>query len=98
MNLMNYRGYDARIEYDAEDHIFTGRLAGITDIVVFHGETVDELETAFHEIVDHYLAVSHKTGHAVQQPHAEDLMLQIPPNLYKDISNAAATAGKNINE
>ena len=53
MTLMTYRGYAARIDYDADDRIFTGRLAGMTDIVVFHGASVDELETAFHESVDH---------------------------------------------
>ena len=58
MTPMTYRGYAARIDYDADDRIFTGRLAGITDIVVFHGASVERLETAFHESVDHYLEVS----------------------------------------
>ncbi len=39
---MTYKGYAANIQYDAEDHIFVGRLAGITDIVTFHGESVTE--------------------------------------------------------
>ena len=47
MNLMSYKGYTARIEYDNEDHIFTGRIAGIRDVVGFHGSSVDELEQAF---------------------------------------------------
>ena len=68
MNAMTYRGYAARIAYDAEDRIFVGRLAGIKDIVVFHGTTVDELETAFHETVDHYLEVCERTGRPAQKP------------------------------
>ena len=28
-NTMTYKGYAARIEYDDEDGIFTGRIAGI---------------------------------------------------------------------
>ncbi|RQW82055.1 MAG: toxin-antitoxin system HicB family antitoxin, partial [Methylococcus sp.] len=31
---MIYRGHAARIYYDADDRIFTGRLAGITDVAV----------------------------------------------------------------
>ena len=27
-NTMSYKGYSARIEYDDEDGIFTGRIAG----------------------------------------------------------------------
>jgi len=41
-NSMNYKGYAARIEFDGHDRIFFGRLAGIRDIISFHGETVAE--------------------------------------------------------
>jgi predicted HicB family RNase H-like nuclease len=43
MNGMTYKGYAARVEFDAEDHIFVGHIIGIRDIVGFHGETVSEL-------------------------------------------------------
>jgi len=36
-NAMTYKGYTARIEFDAQDRIFFGRLAGIRDIITFHG-------------------------------------------------------------
>lgn len=67
MNMMKYKNYIARIEFDDEDRIFVGRLAGIDDVVSFHGSTVNELETAFHESVDHYLEVSERTGRAAQK-------------------------------
>ncbi len=51
MNMMNYKDYIAKIEYDEDDRIFIGHLAGIKDIVGFHGTTLDELENAFHEAV-----------------------------------------------
>lgn len=54
-NTLTYRGYIAHIEFDADDRLFFGRLVGIRDIVTFHGRTVDELESAFKEAVDHYL-------------------------------------------
>ena len=34
-NTMTYEGYSARIEYDDDDGIFTGRIAGIRDGVGF---------------------------------------------------------------
>jgi predicted HicB family RNase H-like nuclease len=40
------------------DRIFVGHLAGVRDIVGFHGESVEELETAFHEAVDNDLALA----------------------------------------
>ena len=58
MSTMQCRDYFARVEFDDVDRIFVGRLAGIKDIVGFHGTTVDELEQAFRESVDTYAAIS----------------------------------------
>jgi len=52
MNMMKYKGYVARVEFDEDDRIFVGRLAGIDDIVSFHGTNVDELETSASEPAD----------------------------------------------
>lgn len=98
MNMMKYRGYVARIEYDEEDRIFAGRLAGIDDIVVFHGSTVDELETAFHESVDHYLEVSDRTGRPAQKPYSGKLMLRIDPEIHAAVATASQVQGKSINQ
>ena len=55
MNEMKYKGYSAKVEFDPVDKIFVGHIYDIPDIVGFHGNTVGELETAFHEAVDHYV-------------------------------------------
>ena len=55
MNTMLYRGYTARIEYSNDDGCFIGHIAGIDDVVGFHGESVAELRAAFEEAVDDYL-------------------------------------------
>ena len=58
-NTMTYKGYAARIEYDDEDGIFTGRIAGIRDVVGFHADTVEGLREAFHEAVEDYIATTY---------------------------------------
>lgn len=98
MNIMKYEGYVARIEFDEDDRIFVGHLAGIRDIVGFHGTTVDELETAFHESVDNYLAISKETGRSVQKPYSGKLMLRIPPDIHASVATAAQAQGKSINQ
>lgn len=62
MNTLTHKGYAARVEFDAEDRIFHGRIAGIRDIVTFHGESVKELLAAFEAAVDDYLATGEKLG------------------------------------
>src|SRR5699024_2919854 len=68
MSAMIYKGYTAKVEYDAHDHLFVGRLMGISDIVVFDGSTVEELETRFKESVDHYIEVGEREGLTPQKP------------------------------
>jgi predicted HicB family RNase H-like nuclease len=98
MSAMTHNGYAAVVEYDPEDHIFAGRLVGIDDIVTFHGATVDELEGAFREAVDHYLEVSARTGRKPQKPYSGNLMLRIPPDLHAKVATSAQIAGKSINQ
>src|SRR5260363_115203 len=56
MKPMTYKGYMARIEYSDEDQCFIGHIAGIHDVVGFHGDSVARLRTAFIEAVDDYVA------------------------------------------
>jgi predicted HicB family RNase H-like nuclease len=98
MNMMKYKGYIARIEYDDEDRIFVGHLAGIKDIVGFHGITVDELEDAFHESVENYIAISEETGRPVQKPYSGKLMLRVTPDVHAAVATAAEVHGKSINQ
>ena len=62
MNVMTYKGYAARIEFDPDDRIFVGHVAGLRDIVGFHGASVDELEQAFRQSVDDYLQACKALG------------------------------------
>ncbi len=98
MNAMTYKGYAAAVEFDAEDRIFAGRLVGIDDIVTFHGASVDALEDAFHEAVDHYLETSEKIGRKAQKPYSGNLMLRVPPDLHARVAITAELAGKSVNQ
>ena len=63
-DILSYKGYQARVEFDADDRIFFGRVAGIKDGVGFHADTVNDLIAAFHEAVDDYLEIYAKASNA----------------------------------
>ena len=67
-NTMTYKGYAARIEYDDEDAIFTGRIAGIRDGVGFHADTVEGLREAFHEAVEDTLRLAPRSARNRRRP------------------------------
>ena len=67
-------------------------------IVTFHGETVDELEAAFKEAVEHYLATCAKLGDEPNKPYSGKLTLRLPPNFHAAIATAAEISGKSLNK
>ena len=67
-NIMTYKGYSARINYDDEDGIFVGQLAGIRDGVGFHADNVEALRKAFHEAVEDYIETCAVIGKHPQKP------------------------------
>lgn len=98
MNAMTYKGYTARIEYDDEDEIFFGRLAGIRDGVGFHAETVADLKAAFREAVDDYIETCAKIGKEPQKPYSGKVMFRIDPEIHRRAAVAAELAGKSLNQ
>lgn len=98
MKGMSYKSYYARVEFDAEDRIFVGHIIGIRDIVGFHGESVAELESAFKEAVDNYLAACEELGQEPNKPYSGNLMLRIPAEIHAAVASAAKASGKSINQ
>jgi len=97
-NVMTYNGYSARIEYDGEDGILFGQIAGIRDGVSFHADSVDELREAFHEAVDDYIATCAAIGKDPQKPYSGKVMFRVDPEVHRKAAIAAEVSGKSLNQ
>ncbi len=95
---MSYKGYSARVEYDDEDGIFTGRIAGIRDGVGFHADSVAELREAFHEAVEDYIETCASIGKEPQKAFSGQMMFRVNPELHRRAAVAAELAGKSLNQ
>jgi predicted HicB family RNase H-like nuclease len=95
---MVYKGYNAKIEYDDEDKILFGRITGIRDIVSFHGTSVAEVEAAFHESVNDYVAACAELGQTPEKPASGKFMLRLPPEVHSAAIAAAQASGKSLNQ
>jgi predicted HicB family RNase H-like nuclease len=94
---MEYKGYTSIINYSSEDECFVGHLAGISDIVGFHGDSVEELRAAFKEAVDFYLESCVKSGHKPNKPYSGRVTLRLPPGLHARLAVQAETNGSSLN-
>ncbi len=97
MNTMTHKGYAARVEYSEDDGCFIGHIAGVRDVIGFHGESVVALRNAFTEAVDDYLDTCAKLGREPNHPYSGQFRLRLKPELHARAAIAAETKGKSLN-
>jgi predicted HicB family RNase H-like nuclease len=97
-NVLEYKGYSARVELDPEDECFVGRLAGINDVVGFHGSTIAEIKTAFREAVDDYIKTCAKAGKMAERPYSGKVMFRLSPETHAKAALAAQLQGLSLNQ
>jgi predicted HicB family RNase H-like nuclease len=97
-NVMTYKGYMARIEFDQRDNIFVGRIIGIVDSITFHGETVKQLKADFQAAIDHYIADCAATGRKPLKAASGKLMLRVSPEIHARALAVAKASGKSRNQ
>ena len=95
---MTYQGYSARVEFEDENGIFTGRIAGIRDGVGFHADTVDGLRAAFHDAVEDYLETCAAVGKDPQRAFSGQMMFRVKPEVHRKAALAAELSGKSLNQ
>ena len=98
MNVMNHKGYSARIEFDERDNIFVGRVLGLRAMISFHGETVAELRAALATAIEEFLRDCKQQGVRPEKPASGKLMLRVPSQVHGAALVAAQAAGKSLNQ
>ena len=94
---MNYKGYEAIVEYDDEDRIFVGRVINTRDVIAFDGLSVNELEASFCAAVDEYLEDCDRLGKDPDKPFSGRFNLRIPPDLHRRVVVCAEKEGVSLN-
>jgi len=97
-NIMTYKGYSARVEFDQRDDIFVGKIIGIADSISFHGKTVEELKDDFHAAVNHYITDCKATGRKPLKAASGKMMLRVSPDLHARALITAKSSGKSLNQ
>ena len=97
-NVMSYKGYSARVEYDDQDGIFFGQVAGVRDGVGFHAYTVEDLRVAFREAVDDYIETCAKVGKSPERTFSGNVPLRVSAELHAKLALRAELTGKSLNQ
>jgi len=94
---MEYRGYLGTVEYDAEAKIFHGDVINTRDVITFQGTTVDEIERAFKESVDDYVAWCESEGVEPEKPYSGRFNVRLPPQLHRQVAILAKKKQMSLN-
>lgn len=80
---MKYKGFFGSVEYSADDHCFFGKVMFIKSLLMYEGQTLQELETMFHKTIDEYLKNCKTDGLKPNASCPEDLNLRLGHNRRK---------------
>ena len=95
--MMKYKNYVGVVEFDNEAGIFHGEVINTRDVVTFQGSSVKEIQKAFRESIDDYLAFCKERGEDPDKPFAGKFIVRVSPEEHRQISIAAKKEGKSLN-
>src|SRR5262249_36876507 len=94
--MLEYKGYLRTVE--ADDGVFAGQVAGLRDVITFEGATFAEVEQAFRDSIDDYLAFCAERGEPPDRPYSGKIPLRVSPEMHRRAAMRAQAAGMSLNQ
>jgi predicted HicB family RNase H-like nuclease len=85
------------VEFDEDARVLFGEVEGLRDVVTFEATDVKDLEREFRASVDDYLAMCAERGEEPEKPYSGKFLVRVDPMLHREVTMAAARAGKSLN-
>lgn len=96
-NMMEYKGYHTKIEFDVESMTLRGKIEGINDYVDFEAGDISSIETEFHSAVDNYLEFCEEVGKDPEKEYKGTFNVRISPVLHRKLALCAFKDGCSLN-
>lgn len=94
---MKYKGYFGEVTFDDEAKIFHGEVIGLKDVITFQGKTVNEIEKAFKDSINDYLAWCKERGEQPEKTYSGNIRLRMNPDTHAHLALEAARQGISLN-
>lgn len=95
--MMKYKNYFGKVEFDADAGILHGEVVGIRDVVTFQGRSIEEVQQAFKDSVDDYLAFCRERGQEPNKPCSGKFVVRVGSDLHRRLDAIAKVSGKSLN-
>jgi predicted HicB family RNase H-like nuclease len=97
-DVLTYKNFVGSVHFSAEDKVFHGKIEGIGDLIMFEGQSVNELINAFHEAVNDYLELCKEAGKEPERPFKGSFNVRIPSDLHRKAAKKATIMGISLNQ
>lgn len=96
-NILTYKGYHTKIEFDSEQFVLRGKIEGINDLVNFECMDIQSIEKEFHDAVNDYLEFCKEVGKEPDKEYKGTFNVRISPELHKKLAVKAMKNGDTLN-
>ena len=96
-DVLEYKGYHTRIEFDSQSKVLHGKIEGINDLVTFESDSVAKIEDEFHKAVDDYLAFCEDIGQNPDKEYKGSFNIRITPELHKRLVEISFYQNETLN-
>lgn len=90
--MLEYKGYFGTVEAD------DGVVVGLRDVITFEGAGFAEVEQAFRDSIDDYLAFCAERGEPPDRPHSGKILVRVSPEAHRRAALRAEAEGVSLNQ
>ncbi len=99
MDYVECKGYKGSVEYSKEDNCLFGKVQGMSKaLILYEGQTLEELRKDFEAGVDSYLEGCKADGVEPAKPYSGRLNLRMSSELHSRVAAFVAASGTTIND
>jgi len=96
-NILEYKGYHTKVEFNSETMTLRGKIEGINDYVDFECKDIASVEKEFHSAVDDYLEFCENVGKTPEREYKGSFNVRISPEIHKKLALRAFRDGCSLN-
>ena len=96
-NMLKYKGYTAKVEFDGKAGVLHGEVIGTRDVITFQADSVETVIAEFRASVDDYLDFCAERGEKLEKPLSGQFLVRATPELHRRVHFAANASGLSVN-
>ena len=97
-NVLKYKNYLGSVEYNLTEKYLYGKILFIDDLIMYEGNTLEELENSFKEMVDEYLETCKELGKAPQKAYSGSFNVRTGATIHQALAEIAELENISLNK